>query len=126
MQSPAAAIVCFQTAKNKNTKQSNRKTNVNKTLNSKYTWHLRPVQLNPAALLDSRKAVTQLQRPLAPTGRTIRGNRDNWRWGDNSPKKMQLCLTLSKNTENRGNLANVFDYQRGYFNKPRSRGCICK
>ena len=29
MQSPAAAIVCFQTAKNKNSKQSNRKTNMN-------------------------------------------------------------------------------------------------
>ena len=30
-QSPAAAIVWFQTAKNKNTKQSNQKTNMNKT-----------------------------------------------------------------------------------------------
>ena len=29
-------------------------------------------------------------------GRTIRGNRDNRRWGDNSTKKMQLCLALSK------------------------------
>ena len=37
--------------------------------NSWYAWHLRPVQLNPAALLDTRKAVTQfIQRPLAPTG----------------------------------------------------------
>ena len=34
------------------------------------------------ALLDTQKAVTQLQRPLAPTGRTIRNNR---RRGDNSP-----------------------------------------
>ena len=30
----------------------------------KYAWHLRPVQLHPAALTDTRKAVTQLQRPL--------------------------------------------------------------
>ena len=38
-------------------------------LNSSYAWHLRPVQLNPAALLDTRKAVTQfIQRPLAHTG----------------------------------------------------------
>ena len=37
-------------------------------LNPWASWHLRPVQLNPAALLDTRKAVTQLQRPLAPTG----------------------------------------------------------
>ena len=38
-------------------------------LNSLYAWHLRPVQLNPAALLDTRKAVTQfIQRPIAPTG----------------------------------------------------------
>ena len=30
---------------------------------------MRPVQLNPAALLDTQKAVTQfIQRPLAPTG----------------------------------------------------------
>ena len=30
-------------------------------------------------------------------------------------QKMQLCLTLSKNTDNRRNLAYVFDYQRGCF-----------
>ena len=37
-------------------------------------------------------------------------------------QKMQLCLTLSKNTENRRNLAYVFDYQRGPFKNQYQKG----
>ena len=39
-------------------------------------------------------------------------------------QKMQLCLTLSKNTENRRNLAHVFDYQRGHFKNHDQEGAL--
>ena len=64
-QSPAAAIVWFQTAKKKNTKQSNQKTNMNKTA----FWGVEFIVCMTfatcttyiaAALLDTRKAVKQL------------------------------------------------------------------
>ena len=63
-QLPAAAIVWFQTDNNKNTKQSNQKTNMNKTAFCGVEF-MRPVQLNPAALLDTRKAATQFTRTEA-------------------------------------------------------------
>ena len=37
-------------------------------------------------------------------------------------QKMQLCLALSKNSENRRNLAYVFDYQRGPFKNQYQKG----
>ena len=69
-QSLAAAIVWFQTAKNKNTKQTNQKTNMNKTAVCGFEFIVcMTFKASTAALLDTRKAVTQfIQRPLAPTG----------------------------------------------------------
>ena len=39
-------------------------------------------------------------------------------------QKMQLCLTLSKNTENRWNLAYVFDCKRGHFKSHDQEGAL--
>ena len=38
-------------------------------------------------------------------------------------QKMQLCLTLSRKTEN-GNLAYVSDYQRGHFKNHDQEGAL--
>ena len=39
-------------------------------------------------------------------------------------QKMQLCLTLSRNTENRRNLAYVSEYQRGHFKNHDQEGSL--
>ena len=154
-QSAAAAIVWFQTAKNKNTKQSNQKTNMNKTAFCVVEFIVCMTYLTPQRYLTNERRLKGAHKKVLYFWCSGRDSRRDINWcsrlhfrnitsdlwlhiktngsykknsGLQCPlttyQKMQLWLTLSKNTENRRNLAYVFDYQCGHLKNHDQEGAL--